>query len=101
MPIRNGMRSSARAPDVAASRRTSKAPVRRVIVIVSSPLFLFVSRQNGSIRRRRRGLLVVDQAPDAVLERMEARLALEPQRARPLDADRDAVLDAARPAREH
>src|SRR5216684_2379762 len=44
--------------------------------------------------------VVLDQAPDAVLDGVEARLALQAERARALDRDRDLVLDPARPPGE-
>src|SRR5262245_16189455 len=44
---------------------------------------------------------LLDQPPDALLERDECRLVLERERALPRQVDRDDVLDAGGPRREH
>src|ERR1700733_4491161 len=101
MPILNGMRSSARTPGAAsraAITRAGRAPVRRVISIVSSSVVCSAAETMASFGRGRRGRLVVDQRPDLVLQRVKARLALEPQCTRTFDVDRDVRLDASRPA---
>src|SRR5438270_11014427 len=44
--------------------------------------------------------VVVDEAPDAVLDRVEARFTFEAERAGSLNSDRDDLLDLAGPAGE-
>src|SRR5215470_7431708 len=44
--------------------------------------------------------LLLDQAPDAILDRVEARYALDAELTRPLDPGRDDILDPAGTARE-
>src|SRR5215510_15768601 len=44
--------------------------------------------------------ILLDQAPDPVLDGVKARFALETQRARSLDRDRDDLLHLARPTGE-
>src|SRR6266851_8437069 len=106
MPILNGLRSAA--TEGAASARPSKVAMMRTVRVnmVSSHngLETGIAPVNGrpvAIGRQSGLHVLLDQAPDAVLDRMETRLALHAQRPRALDLDRDALLDPSGPPREH
>src|SRR3954453_15229317 len=121
MPILNGVSSAAAAGDAAPSVRPRLASARQATVLRNLPIrmaFSSLKRVPGWIELSAdKGLgigiaavnraavairphVLLDQAPDAILDRMETRLAFQRQPARPLDRHRDDVLDAPRPAGE-
>src|SRR5262245_36846214 len=115
MPILNGIGSAARAGVAAAQ---SANAISKVAVMRNLPDRIASSRSLAPrypIVRTRHALetatapvnvapvavglhILLDQAPDAVFDCVEARLAFHRQPARALDGDRDCLLDLSRPA---
>src|SRR5262245_31527392 len=115
MPILNGIGSAASAVAVlnASARPSAAAVVRkksdRMLLLPgvgarcdravrSYGLGIGVDPVNGAPVALGR---LLDETPDAVLDGVEARLALHLEPARALDRNRDDVLDPPRPAGEH
>src|SRR3954468_19923874 len=117
MPILNGISSAAAAGDAAPSASARQATVLRDMPIRMAFSSLKAgARLDRAVRPNGLGIgiaavnraavairphVLLDQAPDAILDRMETRLAFQRQPARPLDRHRDDFLDASRPAGEH
>src|SRR5262252_7056784 len=113
MPILNGIGSAARAGVAAAqsANAISKAAVMRNLTALHPPGAwpLVIDRATRhaletatapvNVAPVAVGLhILLDQAPDAVFDCVEARLAFHRQLARSLDGDRDRLLDLSRPA---